>query len=135
MITKALIESVKLGEGKRLKPYKCTAGKLTIGYGRNLDDVGITDEEAELLLQHDLERSEKEAETLPFYNELNQCRKEVLIEMVFNMGLAKVKQFQKMFIAIGKKDFSKAADEMLDSRWAVQTKDRAKRLAYFMRIG
>lgn len=135
MITESLIESIKIGEGKRLKPYRCTAGKLSIGYGRNLDDVGITDEEAEYLLKHDIEKAEKDAEKLPCYKKLNQARKDVLIEMVFNMGLPRVLGFKKMLAALEAGDYSKAADEALDSKWARDVGERAKRLAYFMRIG
>jgi lysozyme len=48
------IDLLKKHEGLRLKPYRCSADKLTIGYGRNLDDVGISEEEAEMLLLNDL---------------------------------------------------------------------------------
>lgn len=135
MVTKALIESIKLGEGKRLKPYRCTAGKLSIGYGRNLDDVGITDEEAEYLLMHDIERAEKDTEKLPCYKKLNQTRKDVLIEMVFNMGLPRVLGFKKMLAALDAGDYSEAANQALDSKWARDVGERANRLAYFMRVG
>lgn len=135
MVTKALIESIKVGEGKRLKPYRCTAGKLSIGYGRNLDDVGITDEEAEYLLMHDIERAEKDTEKLPCYKKLNQTRKDVLIEMVFNMGLPRVLGFKKMLAALDAGDYSEAANQALDSKWARDVGERAKRLAYFMRVG
>ena len=135
VITQALIDSVKEGEGLRLKPYRCTAGKLSIGYGRNLDDVGITLEEAELLLKNDLEKAEKEAEKFPVYSKLNQARKDVLIEMVFNMGYSRLSKFKKMFEALEKGDYSEAANQMLDSAWHTQVGKRAERLAYFMRIG
>ena len=135
MITKGLIDSVKEGEGLRLKPYRCTAGKLTIGIGRNLDDVGITEEEAEYLLKNDLERAEKDAEKFPVYKKLNQNRKDVLIEMVFNLGYARLCGFKKMFSALEKGDYSEAANQMLDSNWHKQVGKRAERLAYFMRIG
>ena len=135
MVTQALIDSVKEGEGLRLKPYKCTAGKTTIGYGRNLDDVGITLEEAEYLLKHDLEKAEKDAEKFPVYSKLNQARKDVLIEMVFNLGYTRLSKFKKMFEALEKGDYSEAANQMLDSSWHTQVGKRAERLAYFMRIG
>ena len=135
MITKALIDSVKDGEGLRLKPYHCTAGKLTIGFGRNLDDVGITEEEAEYLLMHDLEKAEKDAEKFPVYGKLNQSRKEVIVEMVFNLGYSRLSKFKKMFEALEKGDYSSAADQMLDSAWHTQVGKRAERLAYKMRIG
>ena len=135
VITQALIDSVKEGEGLRLKPYRCTAGKLTIGYGRNLDDVGITKEEAELFLKNDLEKAEKDAEKFSVYSKLNQTRKDVLIEMVFNLGYSRLSNFKKMFEALEKGDYDEAANQMLDSSWHKQVGKRAERLAYFMRIG
>lgn len=135
MITEALIASVKRHEGLRLKVYKCTAGKNTIGYGRNLDDVGISADEAEYLLKHDLENAEIDAQRFPIYEKLNQVRKDVLIEMVFNLGYSRLSGFKKMFAALERKDYDGAANEMLDSKWARDVGERAKTLAYFMRIG
>ena len=135
MITQALIDSVKEGEGLRLKPYRCTAGKLSIGYGRNLDDCGITKEEAEYLLKNDLERAEKDAEKFPVYKELNQARKDVLIEMVFNIGYSRLSGFKKMFAALEKGDYSEASNQMLDSSWHKQVGKRAERLASRMKEG
>ena len=135
MITDALIASVKRHEGLRLKVYKCTAGKNTIGYGRNLDDVGISADEAEYLLKHDLENAEIDAQRFPIYEKLNQVRKDVLIEMVFNLGYSRLSGFKKMFAALERKDYDGAANEMLDSKWARDVGERAKTLAYFMRIG
>ncbi len=135
MITDKLINSVKIHESLRLKPYHCSAGKLTIGYGRNLDDVGISNEEAEYLLKHDLENAEKEAEKLDCYKKLNQNRKDILIEMVFNLGYPRLCGFKKMLSALDRGDYDGAANEMLDSKWARDVGERAKTLAYFMRIG
>ena len=50
-----MIRQLALHEGLRLKPYKCTSGALTIGYGRNLDARGITEAEAEMMLSHDID--------------------------------------------------------------------------------
>lgn len=135
MITDSLIGRVKLHEGLRLKPYKCTAGKTTIGYGRNLDDVGLSNEEAEYLLMHDLENAENEASKLDCYKKLNQNRKDILIEMVFNLGYPRLCGFKKMIQALDRGDYDGAANEMLDSKWARDVGERAKTLAYFMRIG
>lgn len=135
MITNSLIGRVKLHEGKRNFPYRCTAGKLTIGYGRNIEDVGITDEEAEYLLLHDLENAEREASKLDCYKKLNQNRKDILIEMVLNLGYPRLCGFKKMIQALDRGDYDGAANEMLDSKWARDVGDRANTLAYFMRIG
>ena len=77
-------------EGLRLKPYRCAAGKLTIGVGRNLEDVGITEEEALYLLKNDIRRVINELkDVLPFWNELSKTRQEALIDMCFNLGLSR----------------------------------------------
>ena len=132
MITKQLIESVKEGEGLRYKPYRCTAGKLSIGYGRNLDDIGITKLEAEYLLMNDLQRAEQDAMKLPGYEKCSQVRRDVLIEMVFNLGLPRVLGFRKMLTALSGGNYKEAAAQMLDSKWHKDVGNRADRLAWRM---
>lgn len=132
MITEQLVKSVKEGEGLRLKPYRCTAGKLSVGYGRNLDDVGITESEADYLLLNDLDRAEKDAQKLPGYDKCSQIRRDVLIEMVFNLGLPRVLGFRKMLAAISNGDYKEAAAQMLDSKWHTDVGNRADRLAWRM---
>ena len=126
---------IKKHEGLRLKPYQCTAGKLTIGYGRNLDDNGISEDEAEGLLQHDIKRTQEEAQTLPFFAELNEVRQAVIVDMIFNLGFARFKKFERMLIALERRNYQMASIEMLDSRWAVQVGQRADLLSQLMRSG
>ena len=127
---------VKRHEGLRLKPYKDTVGKLTIGYGRNLEDVGITLEEAELMLEHDLDRALKDArEVIAGFDELDEVRQAVLVDMAFNLGRAGLAGFRNMRAALALGDFERAADEMLDSLWARQVGRRAQELADMMRSG
>src|SRR5687767_6324235 len=74
-------------EGVRHKPYRCTAGKLTIGVGRNLDDVGLSLDEVNILLANDIHRAEVAAmDVFPNFLELSDNRKAVLVNMAFNMG-------------------------------------------------
>lgn len=121
---------IKRHEGLRLKPYRCSAGKLTIGYGRNLDEIGISEDEAEYLLQKDLYRVVSElTRSIPIFNDLGFNRRYVLIDMCFNLGLPKLLGFKKMWKALYVEDYQLAAKEMLDSRWARQVGDRAVRLA------
>jgi len=123
-------------EGLRLKPYRDTVGKLTIGVGRNLDGVGITREEALYLLHNDIERVRKEVETaFQWYRGLNKARMDVVFSMVFNLGLSRFKRFKKLIRAIGVANWDWAADEMLDSKWAKQVGRRASELARMMRSG
>ena len=123
-------------EGLRLKPYRDTVGKLTIGIGRNLDDVGITREEAMMLLNHDITKVQREVQNaFPWFSDLNRVRKNVVLNMVFNLGLPRFRQFKKAIAAIRAKRWDEAAKQMLDSRWARQVGRRARELASMMKSG
>ena len=131
-----LAEDLTRDEGCVLKPYLCTAGKLTIGVGRNLDDVGITAGEAAQLLENDMKSVVRELDAaLPWWREMDEPRQRVLANMCFNLGLSRLLKFRKALAAMKAGDYDTAAKEMLDSRWAVQVKGRAKRLARIMRKG
>ena len=122
-------------EGLRLKPYTCPAGHLTIGYGHNLEN-GIPPEVAEVLLQADLSYAQMEVGgNLPWANELDEVRQFVLVDMCFNMGIAKLLTFKKFLAALQTKNYVTAAQEMLDSRWAGQVGRRAVELAEMMKTG
>jgi lysozyme len=131
-----LIESVKAHEGLSLKPYKCTADKLTIGYGRNLDDNGISANEALAMLENDIESCCKELDkNFPGWRGHDDARQNVLIEMVFNLGAPRLGKFFKMWAALDRRDYDEAAYQMLDSRWSKQVGQRSKTLATQMREG
>lgn len=119
-------------EGLRLKPYRDTVGKLTIGYGRNLDDNGISRTEAAIMLDSDVYQVEMELRRLPQYNALNSIRQTVIANMAFNMGTPRVLQFKKMWKAIDSMDWEEAGAQMLDSLWARQVGNRATELADLM---
>jgi lysozyme len=123
-------------EGLRLKPYRDIRNKLTIGVGRNLDDVGITRAEALLLLDNDIARVRHEVErAFPWFSGLNPARKDVVLNMVFNLGLSRFRRFGKTIAAIKARDWEGAAREMLASLWARQVGRRARELAEMMRRG
>jgi len=125
-----LREAVQNDEGLRLLPYTDTVGKITIGYGRNLTDVGITKGEALQLLENDLTNAIAElTRAHPVVATLSTVRQIVLFNMAFNMGVPRLNQFRKMWAAIERGDFQAAASEMLDSKWATQVGLRATRLA------
>lgn len=131
-----LISQLKRHEGFRSKPYLDTVGKLTIGYGRNLDDRGINEQEAELLLHTDIEIAIYDCKRIfPKFEFLSEIRQSVLANMAFNLGHAKLSGFKKMIDAVNRCDFYEAADEMLDSKWARQVKNRAFELSQLMRDG
>ena len=125
-------------EGLRLKPYRDTVGKLTIGVGRNLDDVGISEDEAFYKLENDIQKAIQDATDIfgtSVWLSLDEIRQAVIIDMLFNLGKPRFLTFRKFIQAVKEGDFEKAAKEMFDSRWAKQVKDRAERLAYMMRTG
>lgn len=126
---------IKKHEGLRLKPYRCSVGKLTIGYGRNLSDNGITLEEAEQLLQHNIDEVIQQAQTLLFFSALNEVRQAVIVDMIFNMGLPRFQKFKKTIALIEQQAWQAAANEMLNSRWARQVGNRSQTLSDMMRYG
>lgn len=132
---KTLEGLVKSEEGLRLKAYKDSEGIWTIGYGRNLEDVGISPSEAETLLENDCARARSDAERFWFFPNLDPVRQLVLLSMIFNMGLPRVQGFHRMIEALGKGDFKTAAEEMRNSLWAAQVKSRAEILAQWMETG
>lgn len=136
-----LHESIKRHEGLRLKPYRCTAGALTIGYGHNLDDNGISIEAAELLLEQDIDEATRHAIAWigdpGFWSSIEAERQAVIIEMMFNMGPNRLQTFKRFRSAILRSEWVKAAREMLDSKWARQdvSPSRSATLALQMETG
>lgn len=129
-----ILERIKQNEGLRLKPYRCTAGKLTIGYGRNIEDNGITEAEASFLLENDIKNSEAECcRAFSWFQKLDDIRRGVIIELCFNMGLKRLRGFKKMLAACECGNYDNAAAEMLNSLWARQVGKRAKTLADLMK--
>ena len=123
-------------EGLRLKPYKDTVGKLTIGVGRNLDDVGITEQEAMILLDNDIERTKLDLlKALPWINKIDSVRQDVLINMAFNMGIGGLLGFKNTLASVQSGNYADAADKMLQSKWAGQVGLRASELSNMMRTG
>jgi lysozyme len=120
-------------EGLERKVYRCPAGKLMIGVGRNLEDKGITEEEAMFLLKNDIAECEDDLRSIfTEYDALDETRKRVLIDMRFNLGPARFRLFKKMIAAVKEKDFSRAAEEMKDSNWYRQVGKRAEMLFKMM---
>jgi len=123
------------GEGLRLKPYMDTTAKITIGYGRNIDEEGISWEEAKMLMANDIVRSYNELlAEFSFFKELSEFRKAVIADMHYNLGLSRLLSFKKMLRAIQLGNFDMAADEIMNSRYAQQVGDRAKRNYYIMKF-
>ena len=132
----ALINQLLSDEGLRLKPYRCTEGRLTIGIGRNLDDSGITQDEAMYLLANDIRKTYSEVtNAMPWIVKLNDARQNVLLNMAFQMGTKGLLKFKQTLGHIQAGEFNQAATAMSQSLWAKQTPARAHRLAEQMRSG
>ena len=151
------IEKLIKHEGLVLQVYKDSLGIDTIGIGRNLEDrgispieledmnipniehiyeYGITEADAMLLANNDVEIVEKElCNAHPCIKDLDEVRQLVLMDMAFNMGVPRLKKFVKMWNAIHEKRFDLAAEEMLDSRWASQVGMRSIKLSEAMKTG
>lgn len=123
-------------ESYRQFPYSDTTGHLTVGIGRNLSDRGISVTEASYLLDDDIIYFYgKLSHLLNFFNRLNENRQIALVDMAFNLGIQGILNFREMMLALESGDYERAADEMLKSRWADQTGERATCLANIMRTG
>ena len=131
-----LIEQLKIHEGFRSNVYTCSGGKKTVGYGRNLQDIGISEEEAEMLLKNDIyEATNQLLNAFPWMATFSDVRISAMINFTFNVGIGTVKTFTKSIDALKKKDYNLAADMMLDSRWANQVGDRAIQITEQIRTG
>ncbi|MDP2172917.1 MAG: glycoside hydrolase family protein [Candidatus Cloacimonadaceae bacterium] len=124
-------------KGLTLKPYRCTAGKLTIEVGRNLDDFDISRREAYVLLEVDIFQYERQilAEIPKIYLQLDDARKSVLLNMCFNLGIGGLLEFNNTLAFIAAGDWERAANGMLASKWAKQVGRRAIELSELMRKG
>lgn len=129
-----ILEFLKQEEGYRQHPYKCTAGANTIGFGRNLDAKGIVREEAEGLLWNDMVDASGDAQDLcvkyrVLWAKLSPGQRKALTAMAFQLGRGGLDSFRKMWAALAARDAHGASQEALNSRWARQTPDRARRTA------
>ena len=126
-------ELIKQHEGLSLVPYRCTAGKLTIGYGHNLDDKPITEKMADFMLEDDMAEFIIKAQSYDWFKKLDDRRKAVIVDMCYNLGsLTGWNNFQA---ALSSGDYESAADCMMNSKWAKQVGRRAVTLANIMSKG
>lgn len=139
-----LLEQIKRHEGKVKKgdrhvAYQDHLGYWTIGYGRLVDEKlggGLTDGEANFLLRNDVTQCYAElAQAYPWIDDLDVARRDVLVNMCFQMGLTRLSKFVQTLAMVRAGDYKGASEEMLRSRWAEQTFNRAKELAIQMETG
>ena len=127
---------LKADEGFRVKAYQDSVGVWTIGYGTNLQELIVP---ASVALQWMLDTlAARESDCLrvfPWFATLSGARQAVLLNMAYNLGMPRLQGFTKMLAACAVGDYQRAADEMIDSKWATQVGARAQRLAQAMRNG
>ena len=135
-----LKEQIKEHEGFVPRTYKDSLGKKTIGFGhlcvepeQRDDDKEYTREELERVFDNDFKEALKNAESLIGERSINFIAKQVIIEMVFQLGIGGVGKFKKMWLALDSEDYGEASFQMMDSLWAKQTPNRAEKLSQKMR--
>lgn len=159
----SLEDQIILHESLKLHVYRCPAGYLTIGVGRNLEgkplnkveqeylfgasglntqevidllyERGITKNEAVWLLRQDINDAVKDLRMFAWFDRLDPVRRKVMIDMRYNLGSTRFREFKRMLAALDDLNFYKAADEMVDSQWYKEVKTRGVRLAQMMRTG
>ena len=121
-------------EGLRLKPYRCTANRLTIGIGRNLDDKGISEDEARYLLGNDITECETDLMGLfDRWDEMTPNWKRALINLRFNLGPGGFRSFSSTIAAIRRGDWETARNNVSVSKWARQVQpSRVEDILFFM---
>ena len=137
-----LMESVKKHEGYRNKVYLDTLGKRTVGVGHLcVEDFWEDDKEYEEkflmeILADDLQNAIKGARELKEEydcTDIDEIAQEIIVEMVFQLGKNGVSKFRNMWKALAEKNYIGASYEMLDSKWAKQTPNRANSMAAQMK--
>ena len=133
-----LLEMLKRHEGVKSHVYKCSAGFETIGVGRNISKsgLGLTDDEVDYLLENDIVRVVKELSSeYPWFNDLDDVRKDAIIDIGFNLGATRLRGFRRALAAMDAADYKTASLEFLDSKWSRDVKGRSTELAYMIEMG
>jgi len=137
-MTENLLEMLKRHEGVKSHVYRCSAGYETIGVGRNISKsgMGLSDDEVDYLLENDIERVIKELSSeYPWFNTLDDVRKDAMIDISFNLGATRLRGFKRALAAMEASDYKTAAKEFLDSKWSRDVKGRATELCYMIEMG
>lgn len=127
---------IQMHEGWSSMPYKCPAGKLTIGYGRNLEANGITKDEGKYMLENDIVTARNHCRRIiPGFDEMDSARQAAFTDFMYNLGPGTVAKFHKTLAAVARKDWDEAANEMMDSTWYKQVGNRGPRIVSIVRHG
>jgi len=135
-ITRNHFRLLELNEGFRGRPYRDTVGKLTIGYGRNLDANPLTPDEGAMLAIPNLKLAWEQLVTLdPWVRGLDEVRQAALVDLVYNLGIQGFMGFRRARLALLEGEFDVAAAHFADSRWYRQVKSRGPRICKMIRTG
>jgi lysozyme len=129
-----LRQDLRHDEGERARPYRDTVGKITIGVGRNLTDVGLSPDEIDLLLDNDIARAFALASSFPWFTGLDEVRQRVVINLCFNLG-GRFRGFHHTTAALARRDYDAAATQLQNSKWYRQVGQRGPRLVAMLRNG
>ena len=129
-MTSDLLKAVKLSEGFRDRVYKDTLGIDTIGYGFAIKDLVLDEDISEMILRRKLDSLiDRANKRFKFLKDLPIKAQDVIYEMCYQMGISGVSKFKKTLLYLENRVFKMASKEMLDSRWARQTPNRANKLS------
>ena len=124
-------------EGIRSEPYVCPAGRLSIGIGRNLEDVGLADDEIQYLFLNDLKTANRTARHLfgKEFDHLDPVRRAAIYDLSFNMGQTRLAQFTNFRGSVDVHDWMEAGKHLCDSNYARQLPKRSKRIRHMIEKG
>ena len=134
-----IIQMLRLHEGVKSHAYRCTANKISVGVGRNIDSeggLGLSDDEINYLLTNDINRVIKElGEAFPWFSGLDEARRDAMIDICFNLGLPRLKGFSNALAAMADSDYERASYEFSDSVWFKQVGNRGQTIVNMIRYG
>ena len=126
----SLLDRIKHHEGFRSKVYKCTEGYDTIGYGFAIKDLELDKDISEMILMQKLDNlMTRIGKTFVWWRSADSTVKDVVVEMCYQLGVSGFSKFKKTIDHLENKRYGKASAEMLDSKWARQTPNRALELS------
>lgn len=135
---KKLVGMLKRQEGVSKWAYEDHLGYVTVGVGRCLDPekgLGLSADEIDYLLRNDILRCYQELDVFSWFHDLDEVRQHAIVSMLFQLGLPKFLEFKKTLAFLAEGKVSQAAEEMLNSKWARQTPNRAREISYMIETG
>jgi lysozyme len=138
-MSQQLIDMLKRHEGVEHFAYECSQSKVTVGCGRNIDrdgGLGLSDDEIDYLLQNDIKRCREELNNeYTWFKRLDAVRQDAIIDLFFNLGATRFRQFKKAIGYLESDDYIMSAAEFLDSRWSQQVGYRAEEICEMIETG